>query len=291
MTKLIRLLFKPILLAFFYLPRSLQRFSASLLGFLWFDLLRVRRKIVLDNLRLAFPEWSEDRRLNVARQSMFHVGLNITDVLLLPFIDRRWVDENFVFEGMENYEAVVKKGKGALFLSLHLGSGDLAVAAMSLKGMPIHCITKEFKSQWLNNLWFTARRRHGTRFISDRKSSFDILRALRKNEFVVFVFDQFMGPPLGIRTKFFGVETGSTAGLALIADRAECPVVPVYTFHRPDQKIVLKIDPEIPFARKDDRDGTIAHMTQVYCDYLETLVRQYPEQWMWLHRRWKEYRH
>ncbi len=289
MKKLVRLFVKPILWLVFILPRGFHRAIARFLGVLWFDILRVRRSVVMANLKLAYPDKNEEELLSIARASMYTMGRNIVDVMLIPFLHKSWVAKNCEIRGKENYERAQAEGKGVIFLSLHLGCGDLAVSAMSIERMPINVITKEFKSQWLNDLWFSTRRKHGSKYISDRKSSFEILRALRQKEIVVFVLDQYMGPPLGVKTKFFGVETGTAMGLALFAERANCPVLPVYTTYDELGKAIVHIEPPIPLEVKASRDETILHMTQVYCDHIERVVRANPGQWMWVHRRWKEF--
>lgn len=98
-----------------------------------------------------------------------------------------------------------------------------------------------------------------------------------------------MGPPIGVRTKFFGRETGTAMGLALMAERTGAPVVPMYTVRQPDGSAIVIFEPEIPMQDFGPRDETIARMTQVYTDKIEEIVRKHPEQWMWIHRRWKDF--
>ncbi|MDZ4661593.1 MAG: lysophospholipid acyltransferase family protein [Pseudomonadota bacterium] len=295
MTKLIRLFLKPIFLLVFLMPRAFHRHLGNFIGILWFDILRIRRGLVLANIRLAYPEWNDDRIVMTARQAMCIVGRGIVDVVLIPFMSKSWVEKHVDFRGTEYYEVARQKarqrGTGVGFLSLHLASGDLAVAAMSISGFPIHLITKEFKSAWLNDFWFSARKKHGTRYISDRKSSFDILKALKKNEVVIFVLDQFMGPPIGTEVLFFGQKTGAAMGLAVIADRAECPILPCFSYYEENDKFVIELGPEIQFDRALDKNEMIKGMTQKYTDVLEAIIKKYPEQWMWVHRRWKEFKH
>jgi KDO2-lipid IV(A) lauroyltransferase len=192
----------------------------------------------------------------------------------------------------ETPEAALAKKKGVLFLAAHIGNGDVASAMLSLSGLPIHLISKQFRSKWLNDAWFNIRGRLGTRFIAPENSSFEVLRALRKNEIVVFVLDQFMGPPVGVETTFFGHRTGTAAGLATIASRTGSPVIPVNTYRRPDGRHVISFGDEIPFISTEGQERNqrdIQVMTQAYTDKIEEIVRQHPEQWMWIHRRWKEF--
>lgn len=272
------------------LPVAVRNAIGDLIGLLWFDVFRIRRKVAIDNVGIAFPELSVAERTRIARASLRHMGRTIVEYSLLPYFDRDDIERFFDIEGLEYVEAALREGKGAILMTLHLGNGDFAIAMLSRLGLPIHLISKEFKTRWLNDLWFGMRRRHGTRFISPEKSSFEILRALRRNELVVFVLDQFMGPPIGVRTMFFGRETGTAAGCALMAERTGAPVIPAYTYRKPDGRHVAVF--QAPMERLDYglSEKNIAAMTQAYTDKIEAIVRQYPEQWMWIHRRWKEFR-
>jgi Kdo2-lipid IVA lauroyltransferase/acyltransferase len=276
-----------------HLPLFCQRWIGDLIGLLWFDVFRIRRRVAIENVGIGYPELSFEEKTKLARSSLRHMGYMLVEFASFPFMTPAFVDKNFVFEGLEFLDAALQTGRGALLLTLHLGNGDYATAALSSRKYPMTLISKEFKVRWLNELWFGMRRKHGTKFISPEKSSFDILRALRKNELVIFVLDQFMGPPIGVRTNFFGKETGTAAGLALIAQRTGAPVIPCYTFRRGDGKTAICFEKPIETAvNLDDRPTpeNIAVMTQVYTDKLESIIRRHPEQWMWIHRRWKEFR-
>src|SRR5690606_4605148 len=121
-------------------------------------------------------------------------------------------------------------------------------------------------------------------------SSLQILKILKKTGMDVFMLGQFTGPPIGDKTKFFGHETGTAMGLAILAVRANSPVVPIYTYRLSDGRTAIRFLPEIPFVPAANQDETIAQMTQRYCDVIESIVRQHPEQWMWVHRRWKQFK-
>lgn len=276
------------------LPRPIRNAIGDAIGLLWFDVFRIRRQVAIENVGIAFPEASVTARTRIARESLRHMGRTLIEYCQFPFFKASDVNDHFEIEGAENVENALKGGKGAIFLTLHLGNGDFAIAALSRMGWPVNLISKEFKARWLNDLWFGMRRKHGTRFISPERSSFEILRALKRNEIVIFVLDQFMGPPVGVRTKFFGKETGTAAGCALMAERTKTPVIPCYTYRRGDGKAVIVF--EAPFSAQDRYPDdslsakNVAVMTQLYTDKIESIVRRYPGQWMWIHRRWKEFR-
>lgn len=288
--------FRAISALIYILPSSLKTKLGNAVGILWFDVLRIRRNVAIENVQRAFPQLSQHEQIQIARSSLKHLGRTIVEYTSFPFAGRTQFDKQFVTTGIENLNAAFAKNKGVLLLTLHLGNGDLAIAALSRRGIPIYLISKQFKTRWLNDLWFGMREKHGTKFIAHEKSSFDILRALKKNAAVVFVLDQFMGPPIGVRTQFFGIQTGTAAGLALMASRTGAPVVPCYTFRRDDGLSEMVFESELPSYKdesgSDDslRESKIALLTQIYTDKIEAIVREHPDQWMWIHRRWKEFK-
>jgi KDO2-lipid IV(A) lauroyltransferase len=269
------------------MPAWFKRLCGDFVGILWFDVVRLRRGLVLENLAIAFPEWDGKRRLRVGRESMRNIGRAFVDLLTLPWIDERWMHRYVTFHGMDNYERAKSAGDGVLFLSLHMGSGDLAISMLSLAGVDMHVISKKFKARLANDLWFGLRRSHGTNYIDHRDSTAAIFKALRRNGVVVFVMDQYAPPSIGIPATFFGRETGTGFGLALFAGKKRLPVLPVYAYRDEAGKHHIVIGEEIPLEPKETRQETLAHMTECYNRALEEIIRRHPEQWMWLHRRWK----
>lgn len=276
-----------------FLPRPILRKMGSWVGFLWFDVFGFRKKIVLDNLSIAFPEWSEQKKKQVGRESVYQLGYSFSEFFFIPSMSPEWLEKNVIFEGWENVEKARAAGKGMFLLSLHLGNGDLASNSIVMKGQDIHLITKRFKTQWFNDLWFSIRGAKGVKYIDAHgpNNAFEILKALKKNSGVVFVLDQFMGKPFGIATTFFGKRTGTAYGLALFVTKTQAPVLPIYTFEGNDNKLHVVFEPAMDTMKyvTEDKDQTILNMTQAFNDKLEEIVRKHPEQWMWVHRRWKDF--
>jgi KDO2-lipid IV(A) lauroyltransferase len=271
------------------LPLRGQLWLGDAIGFLWFDVLRIRRQVAIENLTRAFPDWPMEQKVRVARASVYHLGRTFIEFLRIPALQPKDWLQHFVIEGREHLDAALKKNKGAFLLTAHIGNGDWATVGLALHGIPIHIITKEFRSAFLNRLWFDTRRRFGTQYIPDRQSSLTILKLLKQNTAIAFMLDQFLGPPIGIETEFFGHKTGTPMGLALLAGRAGAAVVPTITRRLPDGRTCITFQAEIPFVEYSNKEETIQRMTQVYCDRIEDWVRKYPEQWMWVHRRWKKF--
>ncbi len=274
---------------FIIFPASLLWWAAGVLGRLWFDVFCFRRFTVLKNLQIAFPKWSKAEKLAVARQSMQSLCYGLMEFCQLPYMNQSYLKKYVQFHGFQNYEDALAKGKGVLLMSLHLGNGDVAMNMMVLRGLKLNVISKLFKNKFSNDFWFGIRRQRGLKFIEPHGKStpFDILKACKAKQAVVFVIDQFMGTPFGIETYFFGRKTGSAYGLALFARKTEAPVIPVYTYRDKDLITHIVFESEIPLEKNENRDLQNRQMTQKYNDKIEQIVRLHPEQWMWVHRRWK----
>jgi KDO2-lipid IV(A) lauroyltransferase len=229
-------------------------------------------------------------RVRIARVSMKNLGLGFIEYSYFPWLNSKNYLEFFEFDGEELLAQALKKGKGVLLLTLHMGNGDMACAGLSLRGWPVVMVSKNFKLKWLNDLWFGMRERLGTQFIPPRDSSYALLKALKQGKAVVIPLDQFTGPPIGVRTRFFGHETGTAAGLAVMAERSGAPVLAVYTHRTSGGKHVLHFVREMPVPSNTGKDPEYAQrVTQEFNDQLEQFVRLHPDQWMWIHKRWKRF--
>jgi KDO2-lipid IV(A) lauroyltransferase len=260
--------------------------------FIFFDLFHFRHKVILDNIKIAFPDLSSYDKLKIARKHVFYLFYNFFEFCLFPQINETWIKRNIIFDDVSELEKALDLKKGVLILSLHLGHGDMGISMLAHRGLSLSVISKHFKYAWLNDFWFGTRKRFGAHFIDPhgRNTSFDILKALKKNEAVIFVIDQYMGPPYGLETTFFGVKTGTAYGLALFALKTKVPVIPVFTYRDAQMRNHIRALPPVQFEECATKDETLLSMTQKYNYILEDIIRKYPEHWLWLHRRWKRYR-
>ncbi len=271
----------------FFSPACIRRGLAGVLAFLWFDLFRIRRRVVLDNLAIAFPLMSRRERVNLGRRSLRHLGLNFVEYSLWPYLNKANFADYVEFHGLDIFEKALQQKKGVLLLTCHLGHGDLAVAGLSLRGYPMVMVSKFFKWQSLNDLWFGMREKMGTKFVAPRNSSYALLKALKSGSAVIIPLDQFTGPPIGVRTTFFGRETGTAAGLAVMAQRSKAPVVSVFTYRNSRGLQSVHFMRQIPVPEGEPSEVT----TQKFNDELEHFVRAHPDQWMWIHKRWKKFKY
>ncbi|MCC6276554.1 MAG: lysophospholipid acyltransferase family protein [Oligoflexia bacterium] len=271
-------------------PRNTQIVFGNVLGLFWFYVVPIRRAVAIENISLAFPEWPRSKVRSLALKNFQNYALGFLELLMIPGFNRAVFEKLVVVEGWTHYEKARSQAQGVFLLTLHLGSWELMSACQAHLGIPLHVITKKFKAGSLNQAWVDLRVGHGIKLIAEEKTTFQILRAIRQNEVVGFILDQFMGPPVGVRTKFFGRETGTAASLALFVDRTRAPVVPVYNVRDPNGKIRIVFEPPIEFVEQGGTEQNISFMTQVYTSKIEEVVRRYPDQWLWIHRRWKPFR-
>lgn len=279
------------------LPWKTNVYLGRFLAFVWVDLLQIRKKVVFDNIDLAFPGQTLETKKKWMRRSLWALCQSVFDVVRIPYLTDRWIDQYVVFHGVEN---VQDKSKGFLFLCLHIGSGDLGGAVISRRLVPLSLISKRFKNAFMDEFWFSLRTQSATEFIDAhaKNNAFEILKALRRKRGVVFVIDQFMGKPYGVESLFFGHKTGTAYGLALFAKKTKAPVIPLYPIWD-DQtgKMHIYIDPPIDLSdlisedKETEGDAELSNQRIVnrFNQVLENIIRKKPEQWMWVHRRWKVY--
>jgi Kdo2-lipid IVA lauroyltransferase/acyltransferase len=279
------------LMAFIWslLPWKLNKILGWILATLWIDVFAIRKKVILENIQRAFPEMDETLKNEIAKASMVSLCRSFFDVIKIPSLTDAWIDQNVVFHGLDNIEAYKKTGKGVLFLTLHLGSGDLGAAVISRRVWPCTLISKRFQNKFLDQFWFSLRGRSKTEFIDahSQRNAFDILAAIRRQRGVIFVLDQFMGKPYGVETDFFGIKTGTAYGLALFAKKTQLPVIPIYNYWDKQDKL------HICFVEPVDLSAVLSENNEVVTNRfnreLEKIISLHPDQWMWVHKRWKTF--
>jgi len=262
------------------------------LGWVWFNLLRFRRDTVLENLRLAFgDEKSEAEIKEIARKNFRHYGLTLVEILQ----SLTWTQEDYrqrvPAHGIEHLQAAIAKGKGVFGLTCHLGNWEWVIGAVMARGIPGDVVVKHSKNPSLDRLLTRYRQNMGIGVFFESGTARDILRSLSKGRLVGFILDQFMGPPIGLPVKFFGKPAGTAIGLALLTEKKDAPIVPIYSYRDQDDRLITVIDPELEMPEfSANREDRLYEKTQYYNDMMEARIRQHPDQWLWLHRRWKAYR-
>jgi KDO2-lipid IV(A) lauroyltransferase len=269
------------------IPRPVLAAFGRFLGWLIWTL-RIRRRVALDNLRLAFPEKSEAERVAIARANYDHLGQMIPDFLRVPTLPPEELDRIFVYEGWECYEAAAARGQGVVACTAHFGNFDVLSSAHNRRGVPITQLSREMGSNFFNRLLHQTRQRSGVQdlIIEKGQTMRVLLRALKENRTLGFVYDQNeVGHP--ICPTFFGIPAATTSTPAFLARRAGAAVLFVISVPLGDGRHQVVLEGPLEPPRTGDREADDLAFMQLLNDKLEAWVRRHPERWYWLHRRWK----
>src|ERR1700685_322202 len=270
------------------LPRRLSRALGIGLGWAVY-LLHVRlRRVGMRNLELAFPEKTTRERGRILRGEFTSIGRQLAEVCQFPRYTPENVDQVVVYDGLENYEQAYARGKGVLFLTAHFGGWEVSAFTHSMHGHWMHVVMRPMDNAYLDGLIRSYRTMHGNKMVDKDDFVRGLLSAMKAGEAVGILMDTNMTPPQGIFVDFFGIPACTASGLARIALRTDAAVVPGFTIWDSSLgKYRLRFDPAVDLVRTGDLDTDILRNTQIYTGIIESYVRKYPEQWLWVHRRWK----
>ena len=270
------------------LPRSLSRAAAIALSWTIY-LIHVRlRHVGMRNLKLAFPEKTRRERARILRGVFTSLGRQLAEVCLFPTYTLENVGKVVVYDGFENFERALARGKGVLFLTAHLGGWELSAFTHSLYGHPLHIVMRPLDNVYLDSLMRRYRTMHGNSTVDKDDFVRGLLSAMKAGETVGILMDTNMTPPQGVFTDFFGIPACTASGLARIALRTDAAVVPGFTVWDPGlRKYRLRFDPALKLIRTGNDDADVVANTALFTKVIEEYVRKYPDQWLWVHRRWK----
>ncbi len=271
-----------------WMPRGLSRLLAGLLAWAVYQSMGRLHKVGEFNLELAMPQLSGDERKQTLRGVFRHLGWQLVEFCRMP----RYTAENtrdwIRTEGLEHYLRALARGKGVLVLTGHLGAWELSSFYHSLMGYPMGMVIRPLDNRRLDDFVNGIRCMHGNRVLSKNDFARGLLTAMRAGETVGILMDTNMTPPQGIFVRFFGVTACTASGLARVALKTGAAVLPGFLLWEPGEgRYVLHFGPELVFARTGDADSDILAATQQCNDALESWIRRYPDQWLWIHRRWK----
>jgi len=270
------------------LPRPLARAKGIVLGLIVYLLFGRLRRVGMRNLALAFPAMNRRERRRILRGTYISLGRQLAEVCLFPRYTRENVSEIVVYEGFENFERAYARQKGVLFLTAHLGAWELSAFAHSLQGHPLAIVMRSLDNSRVDRLIQSYRTMHGNRTVDKDDFVRGLLAAMRNGETVGILMDTNMTPPQGVFVDFFGIPACTASGLARIALRTDAAVVPGFTvWDSRLRKYILRFDAAVDLIRTGDDQADVVANTAKFTKVIEDYVRRYPDQWLWVHRRWK----
>jgi len=269
------------------LPRPLARAAGISIAWMIYALHRKLRRVGMRNLELAFPEKTQRERKRILHGVFTSLGRQVAEVCLFPKYTRENVSKTVVYEGFENFERALARGKGVLFLTGHLGAWELSAFAHSLYGYPLNIVMRPLDNPYIDRIAREYRTMHGNKAV-DKDFARGLISALRKGETVGVLMDTNMIASQGVFVDFFGVPACTASGAARVALKTDAAVVPGFTIWDPVlQKYRLRFDPAVELIRTGNHESDVAANTAKFTKVIEDYVRRYPDQWLWVHRRWK----
>jgi len=261
---------------------------AQFLGRFW-HLIDIRhRRIAMRNLELAFgKELSEGEREAICRGAFIHLSCVLLELPCLFTIDADNVGRFITFSGIDNLFAAVNKGKGILAFTSHFGNWELMALAFSFRFWPFNVVVRPLDNDILNRLVDGLRSQGGNRTIPKNDSVRTVLRFLRQGKSLALLIDQNVDWYEGVFVPFFNEIACTSKALATLALRTGVPVLSIYNFRHSDGRYETVFEPEVQLIRTGDSVADIEENTALFNRIIEGYVRKHPEQWFWLHQRWK----
>jgi len=270
------------------LPRTVARAFAASVTSLLFRLQPKLQKTAEFNLRLAFPDWTAVQRKDVTRKMVRNLGWMAAEFARFPRLTKENIGEVVILEGHENFLAGQRRGNGVLYLTGHIGAWELSSLAHALYGYPLHFIARPLDNQRLDALVNQYRCSSGNQPIFKNESARVMLRILKDSGTIGILADQNTMPEEGVFVDFFGKSACATTGIARVALHTGAAVVPGYAYwDHTIQKYRLRFDPPVDLVRSGDAERDVFENTQRFAKAIEEIVRKHPDQWVWVHQRWK----
>jgi KDO2-lipid IV(A) lauroyltransferase len=270
------------------LPRPVARFVGASFAAAAYAVRRPLRRAAMFNLRLAFPEWSEAQRKHAVRRMVRQIGWMAGEFSQFPRYTREKIKRIVVIDGEEHFDAAQKKGKGVLFLTGHMSAWEVAPFAHALYGHPLHFLVRPIANRRVDALINGYRCLSGNRPIEKNRSARAILKVLGDGGTVGILSDHNSSIEEGVFVPFFGVLASTTSGLARIALRTDAAVLPGFlSWDDALRKYRLRFEPAVALARSEDEEADVVENTARFTQVIEAYVRAHPDQWLWVHKRWK----
>lgn len=272
------------------IPKSIICLLGNLLGILIYYIDFPHRRIVTRNLKFAYPEWTDEEICKVSKRVFQNLGITIFEIIQLAFFSTEDSLRNIRIKGEKYLLDAVEAGKGAIIISAHLGNWEAApLFAPCYFGFPVTSVARKIESGVINRWILKLRNRFGNSIIDKEGALPEMMQALRSKKILALMIDQGTKISEGVELTFFGKKVTVTPAAAMLALRCKSPVLPVFCIREEDRKLTIIIEPPVELVRTKDLRDDLKTNSQIMTDVIEKAVRKYPDQWLWLHKRWKRF--
>jgi KDO2-lipid IV(A) lauroyltransferase len=269
------------------IPISVRRVIAFFMAKLFYYLSLKHRLIAIHNLMRSFPDKSLEEIIRIAKESYLSVALVLVEFYDIPSLNKDNLHQLITIRGLDNYINACNEGKGVLLFGAHFGNWEIGNAALAILTRPLSFLYRILDSRLLEGIVTTVRASCGNTSLPKENAMRQMIRLLKKDTTLSLLIDQNVAWYGGVFVDFFGRKACTTSGLALLAMHTGAPVLPFFTSRLPDGKYLLEIGEKVDIISSENRETDILINTQNFTKIIEEHIRQYPEQWFWVHQRWK----
>ena len=258
------------------------------LGTLFYYLDKRHRTVALDNLKLAYGTRKTSEEIKKISLSCFeNLGISIAEMICLKNINAKELLKSISVEGMEHYHEAMKKGRGLVFIGAHFGNWEMLAIVISLLFQKGYVVARKLDNPYIHQRIEKARTFTGNHFINKNDAFWEMMKLLKKGELVGVLMDQNVAKREGVFIPFFGRPACTNKGLAMIVLKTKTPMIPIFMIRLPNGTHHVIVKPELPLIKTGHLKNDVRQNTAQITLAIEEMVRQYPEQWLWMHRRWK----
>jgi KDO2-lipid IV(A) lauroyltransferase len=276
-----------ILIAFFnLLPHRLSLFIGASFGKLAYLVLPESRKITFQNLKTAFPQLPTDSRKKLSLKVFESLGRNAVDAVRLPKMSWEEIQKITKVEGIEHLEKAYSLGKGVIGVTGHISNFELLAAYVSLRGYKLSAIGRELYDPRLNELLIKNRQKMGVQNIYSTASVKEVIKVLNSGRMIGVLMDQDTSRVKGIYVDFFGKKARTPVGPVILALKLNVPIVPMAIVQTREGNYKIFVREEVKPLVGKTKEENIYYLTQKCTEFLEQVIREYPDQWVWMHKRW-----
>jgi KDO2-lipid IV(A) lauroyltransferase len=270
------------------LPRRLAIRIGCAMGQIAYWFTRELKEVGERNLKVAFPESSDIERKRILQGCFINLGRQLGEFSHFSKIRPDTLDEVLDSEGLERLREALASGHGVLLFTGHLGGWELSSFALSVLGYPGTILVRRIDNPKIERLVDQIRTCCGIRTIDKRAAIRSMLRALSENRVLGLLVDINMMAHEGIFVDFFGTPASTTSMLARLGLRTEAPIMPVFVpWIEQRQRFMLYVGAPLDIERSGDEEKDVRRLTSQITEIIESYIRRYPDQWLWIHKRWQ----
>lgn len=256
------------------------------LGLIAGNVFGLRRKVLLDNLSIAFPDKSLKEKQDIAYGTWKNIGRNLIEFIRLPGLSHEDLHKHIIWEGRQYLDEALSRGKGVILVTAHFGIWDLTGASMAKAGYPLCIVARTMDNKLLDTIATNIRKSSGAKVIFRRNGIRHMLKCIKQNMIVGILMDQNMSS--GIAVDFFSKAAATTPVAGYLTLKTGAPVIPVHGICLGYKKYKIIFEPEVVYKNTHDKDKDIQSYTLRLNKLIQSWIISNPDHWFWVHNRWKK---